>query len=144
MKTYKSDDELVKILLSNGYKEVRALHTNGRLNQSAEERDFAIFNTNVTSQTPHIKLKQGAIKENGLQFYEQAISENQLKTMVCYHKLSGSIRNTIKNKFRYAWQIESVVNFFEDLKRQDSSVSQRISKALRRKILGEYERVVLD
>ena len=144
MKAYKSDDELVKILLANGYKEVKQNNMNGRWNQMKGERDFALFKTNVTSQTPHLKLKQGAIKENGFQFYEAAIEDHHLKTMVCFHKLSGSIRNTIKNKFRYAWQIESVANFFEELKNEDSAISKHISKALRRKILEVYENVSLD
>jgi len=144
MKTYKSDDELVKILLANGYKEVKQMNMNGRSGQSQGERDFALFKTNVTSQTPHVKLKQGAIKENGFQFYEAGIEEHQLKAMVCFHKLSGSIRNTIKNKFRYVWEINSVANFFEELKKEDSEVSKHISKALRRKILAEYENVAFS
>lgn len=144
MKIYKSDDELVKILLANGYKEVKQTNLNGRWNHSQGERDFALFKTNVTSQTPHIKLKQGAIKETAFQFYEPGIEERQLKTMVCFHKLSGSIRNTLKNKFRYAWEIASVLNFFEELKNEESVVSKRISKALRKKILSEYESVTLN
>ena len=80
MKIYKSDDELATILLANGYKEVKQTSLNGRWNQANNARDFALFITNVTSQTPHIKLKQGAIKENGFQFYEPRIEERQLKT----------------------------------------------------------------
>lgn len=143
MKTYKSDDELVRILLANGYKEVKHANANGRWNQMNGTRNFALFKTNVTSQTPHIQLKQGAIKENSFQFYEAGMEEDHLKAIVCFHKLSGSIRNTIRNKFRYVWQVESVTNFLEELKKEDSTVSKHISKALRRKILEVYEGVAL-
>ena len=144
MKTHKSGDELVKILLANGYKEVKQSNANGRWNQTNGARNFALFKTNVTSQTPHIQLKQGAIKENSFQFYEAGMEEEHLKAMVCFHKLSGGIRNTIRNKFRHAWQIGSVANFFEELRNEDSIVSKHISKALRRKILKVYEGVALD
>ena len=144
MKTYTSGDELVQILVANGYKEVKQTNANGRWNQMNGARDFALFKTNVTSQTPHIQLKQGAIKENSFQFYEAGMEENHLKAMVCFHKLSGGIRNTIRNKFRHAWQIESVANFFAELKNSDSEVSKHISRALRKKILSVYESVDLN
>lgn len=143
MKSYRSGDELMRILLANGYKEAKQSHAHGSCNPMSDARNFALFKTNVTSQTPLIQLKQGAIKENCFQFYAACMEERHLQAMVCFHKLSGGIRNTIRNKFRHAWQIQSVTNFFDELRNEDSAVSKHISKALRRKILTVYETVAL-
>ena len=143
MKTYKPDDELVKVLLANGYKEVHSLTIRVNGNGMKSKREFAIFNKNITSQTPHIQLNHGAIKEQRFQFYEPAIEEQQLRAMICFHKLPGSMSNTLRNRFRFAWHIASVADFFSELENTDSTVSKQISKPLRKKMLSIYTRVIL-
>jgi hypothetical protein len=142
MRIFKPNDELAGVLLANGYKEVNSresvIHK-----QVNVKREFAIFNKNVTSQTPHIQFLNSAIKENNFRLYQQVIEEQKLKALICFHKLAGSMGNMLKNKFRYSWQIDSISNFFEELKDDNAEVTKQISKPLRMKILKAYENVIV-
>ena len=143
MRSYKPDEELIKILIANGYKEVKPLQPTLNGSGMNGKREFAIYNKNVTSQTPHIQLNHGAVKENRFQFYEPAIEEPDLKALICFHKLTGSMANTLRNKFRYAWHLQSISNFFTELEKEDSDISRQISKPLRKRILQSYNEVIL-
>ncbi len=141
-KIYIADDELACILISNQYKEVRSSAQASHENLTGR-RNFAIFKKNVTSSTPHILFENKAIREKMFQFYERTIDEKHLRTMLCFHKISGSLGIMIRNRFRNDWSIETVSKFFAELQSEESESSSRISLPLRKRILAAYESVVM-
>ncbi len=140
--SFRPDEHLAKILSSNGYKEV--ISTGKRSVHNLSRRTFAIYKKNITTVTPYIEFENGVVKENMLHFYEQFIYESQLRTIICFHKISGTMGIMIRNKFRNSWNIQSLSNFFVELSDEKSDIYLRISAPLRKKIISAYDNVIVS
>lgn len=131
MKTFKCGPELAEILVKNGFVNTTAKGYPGHVNNPGGKR---MFRTSPASKNC-IMFDYITLKSNSLQFYETSVTEDQLKAIICFHKLHHISQYAVKASTNRG--LSGVVSLLRDLQ------YGRSKPQLAKNIMQVYESVSL-